>query len=114
MRFPRALSLVLASSLLALAADAPPPGKARIRIHVPASAQVVIGEKTFRQTGAERVFLTPTLAEGETYPYKITATWIQKGKRRKAIRKLSVKAGDDLVVDFLLATVPSLREPIKP
>jgi len=61
-------------------------------------------------TGAERVFLTPKLAPGKDFVYKITVTWRQLGENHQDVRDAIVRAGGRTVVDF---TVTPPKPPVK-
>ncbi len=74
---------------------------ALIEIKLPASDADVWfqGERTSR-TGAVRQFRSPPLVVGRTYTYDVLALWGEGGQSTKQLRKVTVKAGDRLTVDF--------------
>jgi uncharacterized protein (TIGR03000 family) len=63
------------------------------------------GERTSR-VGIVRTFRTPPLVVGRSYTYDVLALWGQGAASTKEMRKVSVKSGDRLVVDFT-APAPS-------
>jgi uncharacterized protein (TIGR03000 family) len=72
-----------------------------IEVHVPApNAEVwVEGWKTASR-GDWRQFLSPPLVPGERYAYDVRAQWFQNGREVNQIRKVPVRAGEQIVVDF--------------
>jgi uncharacterized protein (TIGR03000 family) len=77
-----------------------PDSRARIRLHVPADAEVWFEGVKTRQTGAERYFFSPPLAPGATYAYEVEARWKQDGKTVERRRQIVVHAGDALRIDL--------------
>jgi uncharacterized protein (TIGR03000 family) len=71
-----------------------------IHVHVPADAQVSFEGTPTRQTGSDRLFLSPPLDPAQTYTYDISARWLQDGKERREERTVSVRAGHTVNVDF--------------
>jgi uncharacterized protein (TIGR03000 family) len=57
------------------------------------------GERTSR-TGPVRVFRTPPLVLGRSYTYDVLALWGEGSASTKELRKVPVRAGDRLTVDF--------------
>lgn len=74
--------------------------KASINVRVPEFADVwVVGEKT-HLLGTSRDFETPDLDPGRRYLYEIRARWIEEGVVIDVTRKIGVRSGDNLRVDF--------------
>lgn len=111
------MSAIRASVLLVLAALpgltlAGPPGgdekgsekpvaePARIRVFIPAPAQLTIDDALTSQTGEERVFVTPPLQPGRKFTYTLKATWIE-GSRQLIRRAIAiVRAGQETTIDL--------------
>jgi uncharacterized protein (TIGR03000 family) len=79
-----------------------PPRTATLRVLLPsANAQLIIDDVPTRQTGTERVFVSPPLEPGKSYTYTVRATW--KPNNYTTItrtRKVPVKVGQALEVDL--------------
>jgi uncharacterized protein (TIGR03000 family) len=74
--------------------------RARIRLRVPADAEVWFEGVKTRQTGTERYFFSPPLTPGLTYAYEVEARWKEDGKAVRRQRQIVVHAGDTLRVDL--------------
>ncbi|HZY85181.1 MAG TPA: DUF1254 domain-containing protein, partial [Gemmataceae bacterium] len=99
---------LLAAALLATArAQQPkrPPAEAaaQITVLVPADAEVYFDGDPTAQRGAERRFLTPPLSVGKQYHYSVRARWTKDGKKVEQTRKVAVRGGGRVRVDFLAA-----------
>ena len=97
-----ALALV-AAWLPADAADPIGENKALLAVRVPANAAVTISDNPTRQTGPERVYVTPPLAPGRDYYYEVKATWNEGGQTKTDVRKVIVRAGQRSELDFTQA-----------
>jgi uncharacterized protein (TIGR03000 family) len=73
---------------------------ARIHVHVPANAKVLIDSNPTAQTGTDRVFRTPALADDHPYSYEISARWTQDGTERRETRVVRFLPGQTVEVDF--------------
>jgi uncharacterized protein (TIGR03000 family) len=73
---------------------------AEVEVRVPAGAQVYFDGHATSQTGADRSFTTPPLEPKEDYVYEVRAHWDAAGRPVDETRKVTVHAGDHLVVDF--------------
>jgi uncharacterized protein (TIGR03000 family) len=83
------------------AAEAPSKATAaQVEVRVPATAEVWFDGKTTSQTGEVRKFETPALPPGQAYTYEVRARWQAAGRDNDEIRKVTVRAGDQLTVDF--------------
>jgi uncharacterized protein (TIGR03000 family) len=74
--------------------------RARIRLRVPADADVWFEGVKTRQTGTERYFYSPPLTPGLTYAYEVEARWKEDGKVVRRQRQIVVHAGDSLRIDL--------------
>jgi uncharacterized protein (TIGR03000 family) len=76
------------------------PSRAYIRVRVPADAQVMFDGTPTKQTGTDRMFMTPSLAGNQNYTYDITAQWQENGKDRKQTKTVKLVPGQTVDVDF--------------
>jgi uncharacterized protein (TIGR03000 family) len=107
----RRAPLLLAPALLAAALLAtthaqqpqrpPAQAKADIVVLVPADAEVFFDDGPTAQKGTERLFHTPPLQVGKQYHYTVRARWTQDGKKVEQTRKVAVRGGARVRVDFL-------------
>jgi uncharacterized protein (TIGR03000 family) len=73
---------------------------ARVDVRLPADAELWFeGQKT-SQMGTERTFRSPDLEPKQDYVYNVRARWEADGKPMDQTRKVTVHAGDHVVVDF--------------
>jgi uncharacterized protein (TIGR03000 family) len=82
---------------------ASPAAAATIRVLVPAGAEVWFDDVPTAQGGTQRLFVTPPLGEGQTYPYEVRARWGSAGAEMNRTRTIHVAAGDRLTVDLRTA-----------
>jgi uncharacterized protein (TIGR03000 family) len=74
---------------------------AYIRVIVPdPQASVWFDGKLTAQSGADRLFTTPSLTMGSTYNYQIRAAWMQGRREVTKERTVSVTPGQTTFVDF--------------
>jgi uncharacterized protein (TIGR03000 family) len=74
---------------------------ARIRLVVPADAQVWFGNAATKQRGETRHFESPPLSPGHQYVYDITVRWRDKdGQEVTRTRQLNVSANSTVSADF--------------
>jgi uncharacterized protein (TIGR03000 family) len=80
---------------------------ALIEVKLPASDADIWfqGERTSR-SGTVRQFRSPPLVVGRIYTYDVLALWGEGGQSTKQLRKVSIKAGDRLTVDFTAPPPP--------
>lgn len=88
---------------------------ARLRISVPTEdASVWIEDRMTEQTGRERTFVSPPLAAGKVYMYKVRAVWMDGDREMTEERDVDVQAGRETLVRLGAGSepiVPPLREP---
>lgn len=96
-----ALSANNTNDVLIIPASATAPDdKARIEVRLPsANAQVWLDGVRMTQTGISRRFVTPELDPKSRYSYEIKVRW-DNGSSQEDTRRVSVRAGDSLMVDF--------------
>ena len=74
---------------------------AKVEVRVPADAEVWFeGQKT-SQDGTDRIYSSPALESAQDYVYEIRARWNADGREVDQTRKVTVHAGDRVLVDFL-------------
>jgi uncharacterized protein (TIGR03000 family) len=73
---------------------------ALIILRVPANAEVFFEGKQTSQTGRFRSFVTPALESGRDYSYEIRARWTEGGRTVEQTRKINIRAGDRLTLNF--------------
>jgi len=74
---------------------------ATLNVRLPEQAELYIQDKKMGQTGANRTFVTPPLADGQTYLYRIKAVWSDNGYKREVKRTVIVAAGDHASLTIL-------------
>jgi uncharacterized protein (TIGR03000 family) len=80
--------------------SAPGDRKIRVRLIVPADAEVWFDGTKTSETGATRDYVSPALAFGKDYSYEIRVRWIANGQPVEQTRKVSVRPGALTTVDF--------------
>jgi len=86
---------------------------AHLNVRVPEFADVwVAGERT-HLTGTARDFVTPRLEDGRRFMYDIRARWVEDGVVMDVTRRIPVRGGDNLRVDFDSSMPRSPAEPIQ-
>jgi len=74
---------------------------ARIHMTLPAAdATVVLQGVTMKESGKERLFFTPPLERDGKYSYDVVVRWRDGGGERSLTRHISIRAGQDLKLDF--------------
>jgi uncharacterized protein (TIGR03000 family) len=82
---------------------------ARVKVLVPAEAQVWIDNQPTRAKGSERDFVSPRLEPTRNYTYDIRARWNEGGHEVEQTRTAEVRAGGETTVDFR-ASAPNQRQ----
>jgi uncharacterized protein (TIGR03000 family) len=75
-------------------------GTASVTVLVPAAAAVSFDGVATTQRGTERAFTTPPLKQGRTFHYTVRARWTKNGTPVEQTRRIAVKAGARVRVDF--------------
>jgi uncharacterized protein (TIGR03000 family) len=76
------------------------PAPAQVTVIVPADADVFFDGTHMTETGTSRAFTTTPLTPGQQYYYEIEAQWSANGQTFDRTRKVDVKAGAKVTVDF--------------
>jgi uncharacterized protein (TIGR03000 family) len=74
---------------------------ALIDVQVPADAQITFDGESTSQTGTERLFRSPPLPPGQDFSYEVKARWTENGKDIERTRKVRVRAGERMSVNFM-------------
>jgi uncharacterized protein (TIGR03000 family) len=95
---PAVVGLLLALAGPLVAADSAP---AQIQVKLPtADATLTIMDWKATSTGTERQLQTPPLARGQTFRYRVKASWTANGQPIAVERDVLVEAGQTVLVDF--------------
>jgi uncharacterized protein (TIGR03000 family) len=76
------------------------PDRALITLKVPADAEISFDDFKTTQTGSDRQFITPALEAKRNFSYQVKAHWMDADRPVDQTRKITVKAGGQLTVDF--------------
>ncbi len=71
-----------------------------VRVSIPAGAELLVDGVKTAQTGADRVFESPSVEAGRDVRYELTARWVENGATVEHARTVTGKAGDTVRVDF--------------
>lgn len=82
---------------------------ALVDVNLPADADLRFEGIRVSQPGSLRRFISPPLMPGRNYNYDISATWTDNGRQVTQTRKVLVRAGDHISVDFPTPTVGSVE-----
>ena len=74
---------------------------AKVEVRVPADAEIWFEGQRTSQSGTKRMYSSPALESGQDYIYEIHARWNADGKEVDQTRKVTVHAGDHVLVDFV-------------
>ena len=73
---------------------------AKVEVRAPADCEIWFDGQATTQTGTDRSFTSPPLEPRQEYEYEVRARWNVDGKPLDQTRKVTVHAGDHVVVDF--------------
>jgi uncharacterized protein (TIGR03000 family) len=87
---------------------APPPPpvvdpSAYLIVRVPANAEVWLEGRPTKQTGEERLFVSPPLEANARFAYEVRARWTENGTVVNEIREVVVRSGERQMIIFLPA-----------
>jgi uncharacterized protein (TIGR03000 family) len=96
------LMVVWCATQTARPQQVPSERSATIRVHLPfANAQLTVDDVPTRQSGVDRVFVSPPLEAGKNHVYTIKAVWQPNNYVTiTRTRKVSVKAGQEVEADL--------------
>jgi uncharacterized protein (TIGR03000 family) len=86
-----------------------PGSPARVRVKLPADADLFVDGVRVPQTSAVRSFQTPKLEPGRSYYYTLKADVIRDGRTVSASKRVTVEAGREATVEFTDLPVQSAR-----
>jgi len=69
-------------------------------IRVPSNAEVFVGDEKLTSTGTTRRFTSSGLTAGQTYEYKVKATWMENGKQMSKQQIVQAPAGQRTTVNL--------------
>ena len=72
-----------------------------LRLQVPSGARVWLEGKETSQSGADRMFVSPSLEPGYEYVYHIRVQWNQNGQTVERNREVTVHAGDAINLNIV-------------
>jgi uncharacterized protein (TIGR03000 family) len=81
-----------------------------IRMRVPANARVSFDDTQTTQTGTDRQYVSPPLDTGNSYAYQVRVQWDEGGKPVEQVRRVPVRAGDQINLDFTNANAAGTNE----
>jgi uncharacterized protein (TIGR03000 family) len=84
-------------------AAAPAEAVARVRVSLPANAELWFNGTLVPGTGAQREFKTPPLSPGGRYAYEVRARWQENGHDVVQTRQVAFRPGEDINLDFTAA-----------
>ena len=92
-----------------------PGNQVALDIRVPSSAEVTVNGEKLTATGSRRQFTSSALTSGQTYEYKVKATWTENGKEMTKERTVQGRPGRRTMVDLTIDAkkMPPQAEPIK-
>src|SRR5712692_7866577 len=70
-------------------------------IRVPSSAEVTVNGEKMTATGATRQFTSTALTTGQSYEYKVKATWTEDGKKMTKEKTVQAQPGQRTTVDLI-------------
>jgi uncharacterized protein (TIGR03000 family) len=86
-----------------------PSDRAVLSVQVPAGATVSVEGADSKQTGADRVFVSPPLKPGQDYTYTVKAQWKVNDKAIDQTQKVTVRAGERSALLFLSGEVAKAK-----
>lgn len=84
---------------------------ARVRVTLPANAELWFDGHRTSQTGSVREFSTPPITPGTEYSYQLRARWTRDGHEVERTRNIEFQAGDRVAVNLMS---PSGKAPATP
>jgi uncharacterized protein (TIGR03000 family) len=92
-----------------------PGNQVALDIRVPSNAEVVVGGEKLSGSGTTRRFTSSGLTTGQSYEYKVKATWTENGKQMTKERTVQAQPGQRTMVDLTTETkkMPPQGEPIR-
>jgi uncharacterized protein (TIGR03000 family) len=86
-----------------------PDYSAHITVTLPADAELWFNGTKMTNTGPERNFRSPELTPGRRYTYDVLARWKEHGQEVTQSRKIAVRAGGSVYLEFPLTSGATTR-----
>ncbi len=83
------------------------PAPATIIVTLPADAKLTVDSYVSQQTSNQRRLVTPVLEPGQQFTYTLVAERTQNGQLITETQRVTVRAGQELPVNFSLSTMPA-------
>jgi uncharacterized protein (TIGR03000 family) len=84
-----------------VSAEVPNNDTAILKVQLPANAKLFFGKtEATNQSGAMRLFRSPSLDPGSNYQYDLRAQWTENGRTVERTRTVPIRANDIVNVDF--------------
>jgi uncharacterized protein (TIGR03000 family) len=87
----------------------PPSDRAVLSVQVPAGAILSVEGADTKQTGTDRVFVSPPLKPGQDYAYTVKAQWKVNDKAVEQTQKVTVRAGERSALLFISGDVAKAK-----
>jgi uncharacterized protein (TIGR03000 family) len=87
-----------------------PTARATVIIKLPTDARLYADNKALALTGPERTFVSPGLPQGQEFAYRFRVEYDRNGETLSVTRKVAVRAGGMVTVEFNDMTVKSMPE----
>jgi uncharacterized protein (TIGR03000 family) len=77
------------------------PDTVLVEVRVPTDdSEVTVEGKVMPRQGTMRRYVSPSLEGGRVYYYEVRASWVQEDKEVNETRRVPVRAGQRVIVDF--------------
>jgi uncharacterized protein (TIGR03000 family) len=93
-----------------LVSNGNPSARATVIIKLPADARLFAENKALSLTGTERQFVSPELPQGQEFAYRFRVEYDRNGETLSVTRKVAVRAGGMVTVEFNDMTVKTQPE----
>jgi uncharacterized protein (TIGR03000 family) len=80
---------------------------ATIVVNIPANARLTVNGQVMTQTSSQRRLTTPAMRPGQQFTYTLVAESTQNGQPVVQTQRVTVRAGQQLPVNFTLSTRPA-------
>jgi uncharacterized protein (TIGR03000 family) len=82
------------------------PSDARIIVALSDGAEVRVNEDSLSVRTGRQLFLAPALLPGRDYHYAFVATYTQNGRATRIVKRIDVRAGEEIEVDLRTGSQP--------
>jgi uncharacterized protein (TIGR03000 family) len=77
-----------------------PNNRAKVVVQLPPDAKLYVDDQPIKTTADRQTFNTPQLQRGQTYFYEVRAEAVRDGKTVAETRRVLIRAGQEVTVDF--------------